>query len=63
VSPDILFFFSCFDETTTLDDEGLIETVLHLNLGYFFLFVAFLVFCFCVFFFFVEKMTELLHRQ
>jgi hypothetical protein len=34
LSPDSLFFFSSFDETTTelgLDAEGLTETVLHLN--------------------------------
>jgi hypothetical protein len=40
-----LFFSSSFNETTTelgLDAEGLIETVLHLNLGFFlFLFLFF----------------------
>jgi hypothetical protein len=29
------FFFSSFDETTTLDAKGLTETVLHLSLGFF----------------------------
>jgi hypothetical protein len=33
------FFFSSFDETPTLDVEGLTETVLHLKLGFFVLLV------------------------
>jgi hypothetical protein len=41
-----------------LDAEGLIETVLHLNLGFFCMFVYF-IFCFLPF---DEKMTELLLR-
>jgi RES domain-containing protein len=36
LSPDSLFFFLFFDETTTPDAEGLTETVLHLNLGFVF---------------------------
>jgi hypothetical protein len=57
MSPDSpLLFFSSFDETTTPDAEELTETVLHLNLGFFF--------CLLLFFFpFDEKMTELLHRH
>jgi hypothetical protein len=38
VSRPFFFFSSSFDETTTelgLDAEGLTETILHLNLGYF----------------------------
>jgi hypothetical protein len=37
LSPDSPFFFSSsFGETTTSDAEGITETVLHLNLGFFF---------------------------
>jgi hypothetical protein len=42
-----LFFFFSFDETMTelgLDAEGLTETVLHLNLGFFCLFCFVFVF-------------------
>jgi hypothetical protein len=73
LSPDSFFvlFFSSFDETKTdlgLDDEGLTESVLHLNLGFF----GFVLFCFCFWGFFVvvvvvfpfdETMTELLLRH
>jgi hypothetical protein len=42
--PRLFFFFlSSFDETMTelgLDAEGLTETVLHLNLGFVYLFVS-----------------------
>jgi hypothetical protein len=41
----VCLFFSSFDEKTAelgLDAEGLTETVLHLNLGFF----CFLLFCF-----------------
>jgi hypothetical protein len=59
-------FLPSFDETTTelhLHAEKLSETVLHLNLGHF---VVFLLFCFVwfglVFFPFDETMAELLLR-
>jgi hypothetical protein len=53
-------FFSSFDETMTelrLDAEGLTESVLHLNLGFYFVFVLF------CFFPFDETTTELLLRH
>jgi hypothetical protein len=40
----LFFFFSSFDETMTelgVEAEGLTETVLHLNLGFFVLFCFF----------------------
>jgi hypothetical protein len=63
-----LFFFSSFDETMTeleLHAEGLTETVLHLNLGYFVLFSFWFFVCFVFWgvFPFDETMTELLLRH
>jgi hypothetical protein len=55
------FFFSSFDDTTTeleLHAEGLNETVLHLNLGYFVLFCFGFGFCLFCFLFFSPLMRQ-----